>query len=256
MGAGTALPPLLLDDDEAVAVAVGLRTAASGTVSGLEEASLRALTKVEQLLPARLRPRLTALHAATVPLPGHGPAVDSAVLALIATACRSHERLRFDYRDREGRASGRTVEPYRLVHTGRRWYLVARDTGRDAWRTFRADRIARPVATGVRFAHRDPPDAAAFVAAAVTTNPYPYAARVRFHASAAAMAERVPPTVATLEAVDDETCVLTSGANSLDHLAVHLALIDVDFEILDPPALVDRVAAMAARLSRATRRRT
>jgi predicted DNA-binding transcriptional regulator YafY len=253
--AGAALPPLLLDDDEAVAVAVGLRTAADGTVSGLEEASIRALSKLEQVLPARLRHRLTALHESTVQLPGRGPMVDPAVLSAIAGACRGRERLRFGYRDGSGATSTRTVEPHRLVHTGRRWYLVARDIQREDWRSFRADRITAPAPTGVRFTPRDPPDAAAFVATAITTSPYAYSARVRLHAPARIVAERVPPTVGVLDAVDDATCILTTGSNSLDSLAAHLALIGVDFQILEPPELIGHVRAMAETLARATRPR-
>ncbi|RCV50191.1 helix-turn-helix transcriptional regulator, partial [Marinitenerispora sediminis] len=130
LGAGAALPPLLLDDDEAVAVAVGLRTAAGGTVAGIEESSVRALAKLEQVLPSRLRHRVTTLHAVTVAVPDSGAAVAPDVLTAIAAACRAHERLRFDYRDHAGQPSVRDVEPHRLVHTGRRWYLVAWDTDR------------------------------------------------------------------------------------------------------------------------------
>jgi predicted DNA-binding transcriptional regulator YafY len=249
--AGAALPPLLLDDEEAVAVALGLRTAAGGTVAGIEEASVRALAKLEQVLPARLRRRLTALHASTVRLPGNGPTVDPAVLSVIAGACRGHERLRFGYTDASGAASMRTVEPHRLVHTGRRWYLVARDVERDDWRSFRVDRLTEPVPTGVRFTPNDPPDAAAFVAAAVTTGPYAFSARVRLHAPVRVVAERVPPTVGVLDAADDGTCTLTTGSNSLDSLAVHLALIGVEFEVLEPPELAEHVRAMAERLARA-----
>jgi predicted DNA-binding transcriptional regulator YafY len=247
--AGAALPPLLLEDDEAVAVAVGLRTAAGGTVSGLEEAAVRASAKLEQLLPARLRDRLTAVHSATERLPDQGPAIDLTALAVIAAACRGRERLRFGYRDGSGTATSRYVEPFRLVHTGRRWYLVARDIDRDDWRTFRVDRVTGPTPTGARFTRHDPPDAAAFVASAITTRPYAFSTRVRLRAPIATVAERVPPTVGTLEAVDDSTCVLTTGANSLDALAVHLALIGVDFDVLEPPELMERIAAMAERLA-------
>src|SRR5580658_2572001 len=135
LGAGATLPPLLLDDDEAVAVAVGLRTAASGTVTGIEEASVRALSKLEQVLPARLRHRVAALHAFIVPLIGAGPTVDANALSAIAGACRDCEKLHFKYRSRDGAPSTREVEPHRLVHTGRRWYLAAWDTERDNWRT-------------------------------------------------------------------------------------------------------------------------
>ena len=138
---GTDLPPLLLDDDEAVAVAVCLRTAAGGTVAGIEEAALRALAKLDRLLPTRLRGRAGALSAATVAMTGQRPVIDADDLAAIAAACRDHEVLRFDYRTNDGATSRRTVEPLRLVHTGRLWYLVAWDRDRGDWRTFRVDRI-------------------------------------------------------------------------------------------------------------------
>jgi predicted DNA-binding transcriptional regulator YafY len=131
LGAGAALPPLLLDDDEAVAVAVSLRTAASQTVTGVAEASLRALAKLEQVLPGRLRERTAALQQAMVTLPRTAPAVDPELLMTLARACRSRQALRFGYRSRDGELSQRQAEPHRLVHTGYRWYLVARDTGRD-----------------------------------------------------------------------------------------------------------------------------
>jgi len=250
LGAGAALPPLLLDDDEAVAVALSLRTAAVHAVSGIGEASVRALTKLEQVLPARLRERAAAIGDATVPLSGPGPAVDADTLTAIARCCRHRERLEFGYRRHDGGIGRRTVEPHRLVQAGYRWYLVARDLGRDEWRTFRADRIDRPQLTGVRFVPRDPPDAAAFVARAVTTAPYRYHARVLIHAPAEIVAERVPPTVAVLEPAGDE-CILSSGADSLDMLAFHVAVMDLDFTVLEPPELIERTAALAARFSRA-----
>ena len=141
LGTGAAVPPLLLDDEEAVAVAVGLRTAANGSVAGIEEASIRALAKLQQLLPSALRRRLHALEAFAVPVPGTGPVVDAATLTTLAAACRDAERVRFGYRRHDGSHSHRDVEPHRLVSTGRRWYLVAWDIGQRAWRTFRVDRI-------------------------------------------------------------------------------------------------------------------
>ena len=161
--AGTAMPPLLLDDEEAVAIAVGLRTAAGASVAGIEDASLRALVKLEQVLPSRLRPRLRALQGAETMFRTGGPMVDPQCLTVVGSACRESERIRFAYRDREGNESRRDVDPHTLVSTGRRWYLVAWDHGREDWRTFRVDRIARPAATGVRAANRELPakDAAA-----------------------------------------------------------------------------------------------
>src|SRR5690606_19930835 len=164
--AGAALPPLLLDDDEAVAIAVGLRNAAGTAVAGIGEASVRALTKVVQVMPPRLRRRVDALQTYTVPAAlGAGTTVDANALTVIAQACRDDERLRFGYRTRAGERASRLVEPHRLVSLGSRWYLVAWDTERHDWRTFRVDRLTEPAVTGVRFRPRELPasDAAQFV---------------------------------------------------------------------------------------------
>src|SRR5215467_11150483 len=192
LGAGASLPPLLLDDDEAVAVALSLRTSATHAVSGVGEASVRALAKLEQVLPGRLRERAAAIGQMIVPLTGPGPTVDAAILTALARACRGSERLEFGYRGRDGETTARRVEPHRLVQAGYRWYLVAKDIDRDDWRTFRADRIEAPGLTGVRFVPADPPDAAAFVARAVTSAPYRYQARILVQAPADVVAAYVP----------------------------------------------------------------
>ena len=257
LGAGTALPPLLLDDEEAVAVAVGLRTAAGASVTGIQETSIRALAKLEQVLPSRLRHRVQALQAATVEVPAPGrPTVDAAVLTALAAACRDHQRLRFDYRDHDGSASVRSVEPHRLVHDRGRWYLVAWDSDRADWRTFRADRITSPQITGPRFTPRDPPggDPAAYVSQSVSTTPYRYQARIRLHVPASAIAERLPPTVGHLQADGEHACILHTGAESPDVLAIYVAILGAEFEILDPPELAEHVLALASRLTRAARR--
>src|SRR5919106_1642178 len=163
--AGTAMPPLLLDDEEAIAIVVGLRTAARASVTGIEETAVRALVKLEQVLPSRLRRRVAALGSATIAAPVGGPTVDPQQLTAIAAACRDCERLRFAYRSRDGTESRREVEPHTLVNLGRRWYLVAWDRRREDWRTFRIDRLSRPAANGTRFTARELPasDAAAYV---------------------------------------------------------------------------------------------
>jgi predicted DNA-binding transcriptional regulator YafY len=257
LGAGAVLPPLLLDDSEAVAVAVGLRTAAGGSITGIEEASVRALVKLEQVLPSRLRHRVSALHSVTLPLLGTGPPVDPAVLTVIATAARDRQRIRFRYTSHDGTESGRAAEPHRLVPTGRRWYLLAWDPARDDWRTFRADRITSPQITGPRFAPRDPPggDAAAYVSRSVSSAPYRYQARIRLHLPAGAVAERIPPTVGHLQADGDSACILHTGAESPDVLAIWAAILGAEFEILDPPELAAHIVALAGRLTRATRHR-
>ena len=253
LGSGATLPPLLLDDDEAVAVAVGLRTAASGTVAGIEEASVRALTKLEQVLPSRLSRRVAALHSFIEPLTNSGPTVDATVLSAIAAACRDSEGLRFRYQSRDGSPSVRAVEPHRLVHTGRRWYLAAWDTDRNNWRTFRVDRIEGHLTTGARFTPRKPPegDFATYVAKSVAYAPYPLRALVMIQAPVESVADRIPPTVATLEAIDQHTCLLHTGACSLDGLSVYLALIGFDFEVREPPELAARIRELAERFARA-----
>ena len=255
LGSGATLPPLLLDDDEAVAVAVGLRTAASGTVAGIEEASVRALSKLEQVLPSRLSRRVAALHAFIVPLANAGPTVDAGTLTAIAAACRDHEELRFRYNSRDGAASVRAVEPHRLVHTGRRWYLAAWDTDRNNWRTFRVDRIEGRLTTGARFTPRTPPDGdfAAYVARSVAYGPYPHQAVVIVQAPVESVAEKIPPTVGTLEAIDQKTCVLHTGACSLDGLLMYLGMMGFEFEVRDPPELAARIRELAERIGRAAK---
>lgn len=255
LGAGATLPPLLLDDEEAVAVAVSLRTAASGTVSGMEEASVRALAKLQQVLPSRLRRRVTALSSFILPLANPGPMVDAETLSVIAGACRDYLKLRFNYQSRDGSPSTREVEPHRLVHTGRRWYLAAWDVDRENWRTFRVDRIESRIVTGLRFTPREAPDGdfAAYVSRSVSYAPYPHRARVLLHASSEAVAERIPPAAGTLESIDASTCVLRTAANSLEMLSIHLALIGFDFEVQEPQELIDRIRSLAGRFTRATR---
>jgi predicted DNA-binding transcriptional regulator YafY len=254
LGAGANLPPLLLDDDEAVAVALGLRTAASGSVGGIEEASVRALLKLEQVLPPRLRQRVAALHGFIVPLGSRGPTVDAERLSALAGACRDLEGIRFLYHDRTGAPSGRAVEPHRLVHTGYRWYLVAWDLARKDWRTFRVDRIAGKLKTSTRFTPRKPPggDFAAFVSKSLASVPYPIRARMTLHAPVEAIAKRVPPSAGTLEAIDEHSCMLHTGSHSLEGLTIHLMLLGVDFQVHEPPQLIDHMRRLAERLRSAS----
>jgi predicted DNA-binding transcriptional regulator YafY len=254
LGAGANLPPLLLDDDEAVAVALGLRTSASGSVAGIEEASVRALLKLEQVLPPRLRHRVTALHTFIVPLGGRGPTVDAERLSAIAGACRDHEGIRFSYYNRTGAPSARVVEPHRLVHTGFRWYLVAWDSGRRDWRTFRVDRIEGKLKTSTRFKPRKPPegDFAAYVSKSLSEVPYPYRARATLYAPVDVLAKRIPPSAGVLEAIDERSCLLHTGSHSLEGITIHLSLLGVDFQVHEPPELIAYIRALTERLGRAT----
>lgn len=248
LGAGAALPPLLLDDDEAVAVAVSLRTAAAGSIAGIEETSVSALVKLEQVLPSRLRHRVHAVSAATVTLRGTGPTVDAGVLTTIATAIHARERLRFGYADHDGGRTVRTTEPHRLVSWGRRWYLVAWDNDRHDWRTFRVDRMAPRAPTGPRFAPRELPDqdVADFVQQGVGTAVWRFRARVLIHAPAEYVQARLPiPT--TPEPVEGGHCVVEVGSDSPQRLALYLGQLDVDFEVLDAPELATALQRLGDR---------
>jgi predicted DNA-binding transcriptional regulator YafY len=251
--AGTAMPPLLLDDDEAIAIAVGLRTAARASVTGIEETSVRALVKLEQVLPAHLRRRVRALQSATMTLPAGGPTVDPQTLTTIAAACRDCESVRFAYRGRDGTASRREVEPHSLVNLGRRWYLVAWDRGRRDWRTFRIDRLSGPASTGVRFAPRELPgkDAATYVSQRLSAAPNRYEARVTLHAPAETIRKRVSPHWGHIEPIDDQRCEYRTGDDDLDWLAVRVAMLGVDFDVHEPPELADHLRLLARRLARA-----
>ena len=255
LGAGAALPPLLLDDEEAVAVAVGLRTAASGSIAGIEETSLRALAKLEQVLPSRLRRRVNTLQTYVVSVSSgdRGPQVDARVLTALTSACRDRETLRFDYTARDAEPSRRSVEPYSLVNWGRRWYLVAWDLAREDWRTFRVDRMTPKTPTGPRFTPRPLPDEdlARYVSERVSAAPWRVGTTVTIHAPAAAVAERVPAYVGPIQAVDADTCVLSTGSDTPETLAVYLGMIGYDFTVSGPPELLDALGVLAERYRRA-----
>jgi predicted DNA-binding transcriptional regulator YafY len=251
--AGAAMPPLLLDDDEAIAIAVGLRTAARASVKGIEETSVRALVKLEQVLPSHLRRRVRALGTATSAIAPGGPEVDAQSLSVLAAACRDSERVRFAYRGRDGANSRREVEPHSLVNVGRRWYLVARDAGREDWRTFRVDRLTRPSSTGVRFDARELPakDGATYVSQSLSTAPHRYEARVTLHAPIESIRRWVPSHWGGLEPIDDHSCEYRTADDDLDWLALRLMMFRVDFEVHEPEELREHVAMLAERMERA-----
>jgi predicted DNA-binding transcriptional regulator YafY len=251
--AGTAMPPLLLDEDEAIAIAVGLRTAARASVAGIEETSIRALVKLEQVLPAHLRRRVAALGSATIAVPPAGPTVDPQHLTTIAAACRDSECVRFGYRSRDGTATRREVEPHTLVNLGRRWYLVGWDRRREDWRTFRVDRLSRPAAMGTRFTQRTLParDAAAYVEQSIRGSGSRYEARVTVHAPAEAIAARLPWIAGALEPIDAHRCEYRTSDDDLEWLALRIAMVGADVEVHEPPELIAQLNALAGRLRRA-----
>ncbi|KUL50287.1 MULTISPECIES: helix-turn-helix transcriptional regulator [Streptomyces] len=253
--AGKAMPPLVLDDEEAVAIAVGLRAGAGHAVEGVEEASVRALTKLEQVLPARLRHRVTALQIATMPLvSGDGATIAPETLTVMASAAAGQERLRFSYRAGDGTRSRRLTEPYRLVSTGRRWYLVAYDLDREDWRTFRVDRVAEPFATGARFTPRELPkgDAAEFLRQSVYRGIASYDIDVTFEAPAEFVAARMPSSLGAVEPLGEHRCRLRGTAtDSVEWVAVRLAVADCDFTAHGPPDLLTCLRDMGSRLTAA-----
>jgi predicted DNA-binding transcriptional regulator YafY len=257
LGAGANVPPLLLDDEEAVAVAIGLRTATAGAIAGIEETALRALAKLEQVLPGRLRRRVNALQTYTVAVrpDAPGPQVSPDVLTAIVAACRDRERLRFDYRSHDGSSTRRDVEPYRLVNWGRRWYLVAWDVERSAWRTFRVDRVDPRTPTGPRFAPRELPaeDLAAYVSQGVATAAWNYRARVIVHQPAHVVAERLPAMLGPVEALDEQTSAITLGSDTAEMMAVWVGMLGCDFTVEEGPELVAALKTLAARYGAAAR---
>ncbi|MFJ5877573.1 helix-turn-helix transcriptional regulator [Streptomyces sp. NPDC093088] len=252
--AGTAMPPLLLDDEEAVAIAVGLRAGAGHAIEGVEEASVRALAKLEQVLPARLRHRVSTLQNATIPLTrGDGATVAPATLTALAGAVTGREKLRFGYRAGDGAETKRLVEPYRLVSTGHRWYLVAYDLGREDWRTFRVDRVSDPLATGARFAPRELPagDAAQLLARSMARSQQELDLDVSFEASADFVTARLPSHLAPAPAGPAACRLRARTADSVEWLALRLALVDAPFTVHGPEPLRAYVEDLAGRLAAA-----
>lgn len=250
LGAGGKLPPLLLDDEEAVAVALGLRVSATTAVGGLEDSSLSALAKLEHVLPARLRSRLEDISSSTTSTVGpSGSPVDHATLALVAATTRRRERLRLDYVDNRGNETERHIEPVRLVHTGRRWYLVAFDLDRDDWRTFRLDRVSNPLPTGMRASPRRGPDPVDLVQRGISVEAWNYSASVILHAPAERARWEIAPTVGTVEPIDDRLSRLLIGADEMDWLARFLINLSMRFEVEGPPELRTELARLGNELT-------
>ncbi|WGL51224.1 YafY family protein [Nocardioides sp. BP30] len=251
LGAGRALPPLLLDDEEAIATAVSLRLAAGGTVTGASEAAVRALTKLDQVLPRRLRAGVRALQGAIATLDGHRFEVDAEALLLLARACRDTVRIEFGYVDLAGAATRRRTEPYQLVATGSRWYLVAFDLDREDWRTFRLDRLRDPRITTLRFSPRAHPPAVELVQRAISVAAYPEPVRLLLHADAETVRRQVPATVAVIESRGPGRCLLEAGARDPAWVLLHAARLGHRFEVLGPAAVRELAAELGRRLAEA-----
>ncbi len=257
LSAGGELPPLLLDDAEAVAVAVGLRTAASGSIAGIEETSVRALAKLEQVLPSRLRRRVSALGDATSAFGIDGPRIDADLLATLAGACRDATRLHFAYVARDDKATRRNTEPCAVVYSGYRWYLVAFDNDRDDWRTFRIDRIQGRVREGGRCRRRTVPggDAAAYVKQQLrrdsASDSPALPGRIRLGVPAPQASRRIPKRYATVEPDGEDACIVTTVSGWSRTFLVWMAVLDEPMEVLDPPELVEAAGALVTRLSAA-----
>jgi predicted DNA-binding transcriptional regulator YafY len=250
--AGTAMPPLLLDDDEATAIAFGLRSAADHPIEGIDEAAIRALAKLEQVLPARLRHRVTTLTRTTATLRRFGPTVSSDTLVVLAKAIANSDLVRFGYRALDRSERRRTAEPHRLVAWGRRWYLVAFDIDRDDWRLFRVDRISDPWplrATKPR--HTLPSkDAVTFVAERLLESAPTYRAVATLHAPI----ERVAPALdgfGEVEPIAGDRCRVTIDGDTLEWLAFRLSSVEYEFEVHEPPELIDHLRQLGSRILRA-----
>ncbi|RLV49814.1 YafY family transcriptional regulator [Nocardioides mangrovicus] len=256
LAAGAAMPPLLLEDDEAVAVAVSLATTSGSGMDGIQETSLRALTKLMQVLPKRLAGRVDALAAHTVrvgPKRG-GSDVDGQLLALLAGTARDREVLRFGYADHAGAGTERRVEPYRLVSMGRRWYLVAFDVERDDWRTFRVDRMSEARSVGHRFRLRELPaeDIADYVARKTRQVQMKVTGRVVVHLPAERVEQRFGWWAeGAVEPLAEDRCRVTIGGRTPADVASWLGVLDADFEVEDSPELARAVRAVADRYGRA-----
>ncbi|MGQ4617573.1 WYL domain-containing protein [Nocardia sp. R7R-8] len=252
---GAALPPLMIDDDEAVALVVGLQAAVHGAVDGIAESSVRVLAKVVQVMPPRLRNRVDALRAMTLPATWGSPGdigTDPGALTTVALACRDNERLRFSYTAADGRRTDRHTEPHRLVSLGRRWYLVAYDLTRHDWRSFRLDRLTEPHSDGSRFRPRDLPatDAAEFLRAGLDQARRPH----RIEAVVEAPADTVRARIgrwSMVEEIAPGRCRVRMTADSLEWPIMGLGTLDADFEIIEPDVMRDQIRAWGARFSRA-----
>lgn len=256
LGAGAAVPPLTLSPDEAVAIAVGLRAAALGAVTGLEDASARALAKLEQSLSPATRHRITSVEKAMVPLGGRADTIDMIDMDVVVTVARAvgeARRLRVDYVRHDGTEVRRTVEPHRIVHTTTRWYLIARDADHHGWRTLRLDRLVPRLPLGDPFTPHPIPDdeLRRYTTRSITTAPYPHRATLLMHAPAEEVTRHFGPTIAEVTDRGDGTCVLVTGGRTPEEIALYIGTSGLDFELLDGDTVRAALTALATRFTRA-----
>ncbi|WP_407358729.1 YafY family transcriptional regulator [Microbacterium sp. LTA6] len=253
LGAGAAVPPLTLSADESVAIAVGLRAAATSVVTGIEDASARALAKLEQSLSPATRRQIIDVERAMVSLSSRRDEVDLDVVTTVASAIAERRRMQIDYTRHDGVEVRRAVEPHRIVHTAERWYLVAWDPEREGWRTLRVDRMRHPLILRDEFPERDIPDDALrqFTTRSITTAPYPYRARLRMKAPAAVVSRHFDVTVAEVVDEGGGTSILTAGSRSPEEFALYLGMSGIEFELLDGEDVRRALVDMAARFTRA-----
>lgn len=248
LGAGGALPPLLLAEDEAVAIAVCLRLAAGGTVAGVSESAVRTLAKLDQVMPARAREQVSAIHGSTVTVGAARAVVDPEVLMATSRACRDRVHATIRYVDRQGRETERRLEPTSLVAVASRWYLLAYDLDKDDWRSFRLDRVQVVTVGTLPNQPREVPDPASYITRSVSRSPYRHVVTARVRMSLAELRERVSPLTGEVSDLGEGWCELVMGGESLDYLAAELVLLGTTTQVLDPPELVEHLEVVKARL--------
>lgn len=252
LGAGAAVPPLTLSADESVAIAVGLRAAATSIVTGIEDASARALAKLEQSLSPAARRQISDVEQAMLPLASRRDDIDLDVVTTVAAAIAARRRLQIDYTRHDGVEGRRTIEPHRIVHTAERWYLVAWDADRGAWRTLRVDRIRRPITLRDEFPRRDIPDESLrrFATRSITTAPHPYRARILMHSPADVVSRHFGATVAEVADNGDGTCTLTAGSRTPEEFALYIGISGIEFEVLEGEDVRRALAEVGERMLR------
>lgn len=239
LGQGASLPPILLDDAEAIAVVAGLYSGSASSIEGLQAGSLKAMRKIERMLPDRLQKQVAMLRQSTLTIAVKGPTVSHETLTKLGTACNARRYVTFSYVGHNGAASERVVEPYKMVQNGYLWYLVAWDRNRVDWRTFRVDKAGSLEILSETFAPRDPPsdDVARQTVWSVSNAGYEFRGSICIHAPLEVALPRVPAGAGILDKIDEQSCRLETGANSLTILAIYLLEMGLPFSVEGPENL-------------------